>query len=159
MAKRAGDYVSAPDAYPGLVPIIKRAEALQRLDREMRAALPEKLASQIQLADIDTREGVVTVISQSQALATNIRFQQPAILKALKELTGKQNLHRVKVRPLVDMPTPERRESTLPPPTKSDESAAVLQASANDMPEGPLKQSLQRLANSVSESGNDDPEG
>lgn len=91
--------------------LLARAQKLQALDRTLAAALAPELASQVQVANL--REGELTIVTPSAALATRLRMEAPQLVSRLREAGVALWTIEVRVAPPGLSQTPTRRKRPL----------------------------------------------
>lgn len=122
--------------------VIRKAERLLEIERELRRLLPESLRNHVSVAGLDT--GHLSLFVSSSARATQLRFQQHLLRTQLAELTGEQVQRlSIAVKPrATPPPNPPAPEAVGIPPA----AAAHFAAMARDEPDPALRQALERLA-------------
>lgn len=121
--------------------LLERAEQHRSLEDSVQALLPEKLTGKCRLGGI--QNGELTLIVPDATLASQLRFQQRALLPALRQepLLGKLWRIRVRVSPPVFRPATPVPERHL-----SNENARLLEQEAGHTNDQSLKKVLLKLA-------------
>lgn len=122
--------------------VIRQAERLLEIERELRRLLPESLRHHVNVAGLDT--GHLTLFVSSSARATQLRFQQQLLRTHLAEVTGEQ-VQRISVA-VKPQTTPSPRNTPPEPVGIPTDAAAHFAAMASDEPDPALKSALERLA-------------
>lgn len=126
--------------------VVRQAERLIRLERELRRLLPTSLRDHVTVAGLDT--GHLSLLASSSARATQLRYQQHLLKARLAELTGEPVQHiSVAVRPRSMSPPGTSPENTLSEPIGIPaDAAAHFAAMAREESDPELKKALERLA-------------
>lgn len=120
--------------------IAKRAKALEQLDVELRAVLPEATAAKCRVLNI--RDGQLVVMARSPVFAARVRIAQAELLARATELGLQVSsvVTRVGGWDLPEDPAPVGRPL-------SEKAAAELEKTAAELGDGdPLAQALRDLA-------------
>lgn len=114
---------------------------LIELQNRLRALLPAPLGDHVTVAN--SRNGILTIQTDSAAWAARLRFEVPAILGNLNEADPAAAIEtiRVKVRPPEHTPPPAAQK-----PAMSDNTARFLRDVAESLSEPELRDSLLRLS-------------
>ncbi len=116
------------------------SQQLIQLRDTVRRQLPETLVPHCLGANLQT--GTLVIYMDSAATATPVRYLQRDLLN--KFAAAGLHCSSVKVQVLPYPPVPPNPEA--PPRSLSDTARQVLESTATHLAEGPLKNSLQRLA-------------
>ena len=120
--------------------LMKRARALDALDRQLRQPLPDPLRSQCCLASV--QPGRIVFLASSSAWAAKLRLQQNAILAQARVISGLPvEKFTVKVAPLPPRPPRQTRRKPL-----SNAAAEHLKTAARSVADPELKAVYLRLA-------------
>lgn len=118
-----------------------RAGQLDKLNIILQKSLPLQFINHCQLANISADK--VVIITDKASYASMLRFQAPQICQALSaHLPEPVSRLEVKVRPLSTISRPPA-SNTLQVSTKT---AALLNSTAAEIEDGPLKAALHKLA-------------
>ncbi len=119
---------------------VGRAQALHRLTRSLRDALPPPLAEHCRVADL--RRDRLVLATDSAAWATQLRYHAATILGHLRRShgLGVRSL-RVQIAPLDQRPVPSARRRAL-----SAAAATHLERAASTAEDPALRAALRRLA-------------
>ncbi len=122
--------------------VVRQAERLIRIERDLNRLLPEGLRHHVSVAGLDT--GHLSLLASSSARATQLRFQQRLLQTQLTELTGEpvQRIT-VAVRPHA-IASP--KNSPLEPIGIPAAAAAHFAEMAREESDPELKKALERLA-------------
>jgi|SRR5690554_2057481 len=119
-----------------------RARQLDKLNTILQENLPLQFANHCHLANISGDRLIVH--TDKAAFASLLRFQAPQLCKTLSEhLPEPVTRLEVKVRPLDSIQRPVHAGAYLHLSTKT---AALLQSTAAEIEDGPLKAALKKLA-------------
>lgn len=120
MANRKIDRLLSPRQPPAsaLTRLLGRASQQDAWTDQLRALLPQDLASECRVANV--RDQVLTVHINNAAWATRLRFLIPGLLHNLNRLADFTAVNdvRLKVVPLVDDSTASTQRQTLRPPDR-----------------------------------------
>lgn len=118
-----------------------RARQLDKLNIILQKSLPLQFVNHCRLANISADR--VIVHTDKAAFASLLRFQAPQVCKALSaHLPEPVSRLEVKVRPLTNINRPDS-ENNIHLSTKT---AALIESTAADIEDGPLKTALSKLA-------------
>jgi hypothetical protein len=127
----------------------QRARQLNQLNHILQSALPAQFVNHCELANVDGES--LVLITDNAGYASMLRFQAPQLCRTLSEYLPKAvSKLEVKVRP--------KSEATKPAAVSfhanalSSDSAAVIQATAEGLESGALKDALEKLARRASSS-------
>jgi len=121
--------------------LLDKAEQHRSLESAIHALLPEKLASKCRLGGI--RNGELTLLVHSSALASQVRFQQRTLLPQLRKDDRLAGIWRIRVRV---SPAPHQPEPYRPLRSLSTENARLLEEEAGHTEDEALKEVLLKLA-------------
>jgi len=126
------------NAVPAIKAISVQLEAAARLQRALRAALPDKLAACASL--VHCENGVALVSASSAAAAARLRMLAPRLTRTLREADAQVR----EIRVIVDV---SRRPAARNAPTRPlDETGmAAWRQLANSLPEGSLRRACRAL--------------
>ncbi len=120
MANRKIDRLLSPRQPPSsaLARLLGRASQQDAWTDQLRALLPQDLASECRVANV--RDQVLTVHINNAAWATRLRFLVPGLLRSLNRLADFTAVSdvRLKVVPLIAESTASTRRRTLRPPDR-----------------------------------------
>lgn len=122
-----------------------RLQHIKRLNRRYRTLVPEPLAEASRVCAIEG--ATVVVCAASGAVASALRHLAPRLLEGLRTVRRSPKIERdqdftsIRVEVQVTVPPP-RRKVVARPPLPKEKLAAV----ASGLAEGPLKETLERLA-------------
>ena len=120
--------------------LVKRARALDALDRQLRQPLPDSLRSQCCLASLEA--GRIVFLASSSAWAAKLRLLQNAILAQARVISGLPvEKFTVKVAPLPPRPPRQTRRKPL-----SSTAAEHLKTAARSIADPELRAVYLRLA-------------
>lgn len=118
-----------------------RAQQLNKLNIILQKSLPLQFTNHCRLANIKADRAVIH--TDNASYASLLRFQSAQICQALSaHLPEPLSRLEVKVKPLTDI----QRSSTSTSLHVSTKTAALLNSTAADMEDGPLKTALRKLA-------------
>jgi len=120
--------------------IFRRIELHDKLLRSVKEALPEMLASECQHC-VAREDGALVIFSDSQMVASQLRFYAPSILAKLNE-NLESPFKRVLVR---NLPTPEPEIADKPMMPTSPEVIEMVKARSKDSPCDELAVALAKL--------------
>ena len=120
-----------------------RMQAESLLTAAVRRHLPRALADRVRVAD--TANGMLTLAVSAGAIAAVIRQRAPAILADLAREGSHFTEIRVRVQVRTDPPALEKLVAN----QRNKIDATPLRRLADDLPAGPLKSALQRLARRI----------
>lgn len=123
--------------------VFTKAQLLQALNTKCIALLDASLRSACQVANISGSK--LTFLVTNGSVATQIRFMVPDLLRQFKldpQLQSIKDIHCL-VRPQTARSKPVTRKA-LPP--LSPENAAMIDAIADGMEQGPLQKALKKIA-------------
>lgn len=121
--------------------LLARAEQHRTLESRILSLLPEKLAGQCRLGGI--QNGEMTLIVPNATVASQLRFQQRALLPALRREPQLEKLWRLRVRVSPRVPRPE---TPVPERHLSHENARLLEQEAGHTRDESLRKVLLKLA-------------
>ncbi len=144
MANRKIESLLSPGRPPSsaLARLINRASQQDAWTDQLRALLPQDLASQCRVANV--RDQTLTVHINNAAWATRLRFLVPGLLESLGRLGDFATVNdiRLKVVPVATDSTPSAENDRLPRPPDR----ASLLALANSIDDADLRGVVLRLA-------------
>lgn len=148
--KKAGDFLqSSPHA--SLQPLFSKLRELASISTHIKEILGEPLSQYCQVANIYGSR--LVLIAANGSVATQIRFQTEALLKAIKKVPGLAHIREIhcKVKPIeasfLERPEkPKQKVALLSPKT-----AAILSDTANSISDPKLRAALERIAKRVEE--------
>lgn len=122
--------------------LMEHARRLERLAREIRAALPHPLADHCRLANV--RRGSLILQVDSAAWATRLRYQVPGLLKQFRKHASLAQVTDIKIR----VTPPDSPKSIRPfrSARLSPSSAKMLMDTAEAITDPDLGAALRRLA-------------
>jgi len=120
-----------------------RMQAESLLTAAVRRHLPRALADRVRVAD--TSDGMLTLAVSAGAVAAVLRQRGPGMLADLAREGSHFTEIRVRVQVRTDPPLPEKPIAN----QRNKVDAAPLRRLAEDLPAGPLKSALQRLARRI----------
>ncbi len=153
---RAGEQESAKS----LRTLLQRSQRMQRLERQVHAALPLDLRHHCGVAHLEN--GELRLIADGSVWATRLRFESPRLQETLRQLSDFRTIDRIKVRAgRINVPTihaspigsqmgtptdPSQGPAPRPGKRMNQIGADCLRACAREIDDGDLKSALSRLA-------------
>lgn len=122
--------------------LLNRADQHQWLESLVMRALPPALAESCRFAGC--KNGEMTILVPDSTRATQVRFQQRAMLRALREDERFSQVWRIRIR-VQPWFSPAPRRST-PPPRLSEDNARLLREEAEHTEDEALRDVLLRLS-------------
>ncbi|WP_438970171.1 DUF721 domain-containing protein [Methylophaga sp.] len=123
-----------------------RAQQLNKLNIVLQNTLPLQFSSHCQLANVTA--DTVIIHTDKASYASLLRFQAPLVCKTLSaHLPEPVSKLEVKVRPLQTLSEPTTHASI----HVSTKTAALLNSTAEEIEDGPLKTALKKLASRQSD--------
>ncbi len=122
--------------------LVKKAQRIQQLGQKLEARLDPSLQGNFTLANI--HEGVATILADSSAWATRLRYQIPVILDVLTNQLGQNRVTTVRIKiaqQQQDARTEEKQKISL-----SSETASYLTRTADAFGDSPIRDSLLKIA-------------
>jgi hypothetical protein len=121
--------------------LAQRAQKLNHLSFILQQVMPPQFSAHCQLANINNQ--TIIIHTDNASYASLLRFQANTLCKAISQYTP-QNMTKleVKVKPLFQAIQPNNANSISLP----SNAATSLSQTADSMDDGPLKKSLQKLA-------------
>jgi len=136
---RVDALLSTPGSVLGM--LTEQARGLARLNRAVSAELEPELAPHCQVAGL--RGGTLTILCDSAAWATRLRYHGPAVRDRLVAAGLPVSALRVAVRPVQAPPAATPRQ---PRPELASAAAASLRSAASAVDDDGLAAALRRLA-------------
>lgn len=122
--------------------LVKKAQRIQQLGQKLETRLDPSLQGNFTLANIN--EGVATILADSSAWATRLRYQIPVILDVLNNQLGQHHVSTVRIkitRQNQETTTVKKKEISI-----SSETANYLTQTADAFGDGPIRDSLLKIA-------------
>lgn len=122
--------------------LVKKAHRIQQLGQILEARLDPSLQGNFTLANIN--DGVATILANSSAWATRLRYYIPVILDELTKQIGQDRVKtvRIKIAPVhQEVRAPEKKQTRLSP-----EAASYLIRTAEDFGDSPIRDTLLSIA-------------
>ena len=122
--------------------LVKKAQRIQQLGKMLESRLDPSFPGNFTLANIN--DGVATILANSSAWATRLRYHIPDILDELKKQLRQDRVKtvRIKIAPThQDIPAIEKKQNKL-----SREAASYLIRTADDFGDSPIRDTLLSIA-------------
>lgn len=121
--------------------VMRMATMIERAQSHLRRQLPADVAEHVHVGGY--RDGVLTLITDRAAWLTWLRYEQPRLLKWLRQLPGFEAVMKfsLKVRPVRPLKPAPRQVRRMTPA-----GAEALTHCADGLEDSPLKRSIARLA-------------
>ncbi len=122
--------------------LVKKAQRIQQLGQKLETHLDPSLQGNFTLANI--HEGVATIMADSSAWATRLRYQIPVILDVLTNQLGQNHVKTVRIK----IAHQHQNERTKDKQTisLSSEAASYLTRTADAFGDSPIRDSLLKIA-------------
>lgn len=123
--------------------LVKQAQRIQQLGRKLESRLDPSFQGNFTLANIN--DGVATILANSSAWATRLRYHIPDILDELAKQLGQNRVNtvRIKIAPTTQQ---EIRTSGKKHNKLSREAASYLIRTADDFGDSPIRDTLLNIA-------------
>lgn len=123
--------------------LVRECSAQVKLDDAVRSAMPEALSGRVRLGHY--ANGVLVLAASTAAWATRLRFEAPEVQARLRKTPGFENLKAIQIKVGRADDDDARGRANLPEPLSTTARNTIGEAAAS-MPEGPVREALERLA-------------
>ncbi len=121
---------------------------MERLEHQIRAALPPDLRNHCRVADL--KNGELRLVADGSVWATRLRFESPRLRETLRQLSDFRTIDRIKIRAgrisAASRTGPPQKPASLQKRRLTQIGADCLRACAAELEDGDLKSALSRLS-------------